>query len=431
MSDQVFDVIILGGGAAGLMAARDLARAKRRVLILEARDRAGGRIHTIHDPAWPLPIEHGAEFIHGQPPETMKLLAEGSSPAYDVPDLHWNRERGRLRKDESFWEAVETVFDKIDKNKGRDLSLADFLAKHSWSISRRTARLAEAFVEGFDAADKRQVGVEWIKLANRAEEELGEGLMRVTRGYGSLIQCLESQVIGGGATIQLNHPVSEVRWNRSDVTIVAARNEYRARAALVTLPLGVLQAPVGQPNAVRFIHELTQKRKPLALMRMGPVVKVILQFDRPWWEKQVEPGVSFMHAPEEIFTTWWTTLPIRTSMLTGWSAGRLANRIAHRSRSEVLDQALRDLTRITRISPARCKAMLRDWHLCDWQSDPYAMGAYSYGGVNGAHAADELAKPIDKTLFFAGEATHKGMSGTVSGALASGRRAAREIRRVL
>jgi monoamine oxidase len=82
---------------------------------------------------------------------------------------------------------------------------------------------------------------------------------------------------------------------------------------------------------------------------------------------------------------------------------------------------------MTGVSRSRCQSLLRAWRICDWQNDPFSRGAYSYGGIGGVRATLQLARPIDRTLFFAGEATHPGMSGTVAGAIASGWRAAKEI----
>ena len=106
MSEEKLDAIIIGAGAAGLAAAGDLARAGKRIAILEARDRIGGRIDTVHDTTWPLPIERGAEFIHGRPKETFNILSQAAISAYDVVDTHWSKVSGRLKRQESFWDKI-------------------------------------------------------------------------------------------------------------------------------------------------------------------------------------------------------------------------------------------------------------------------------------------------------------------------------------
>lgn len=423
-----FDAIIIGAGAAGLSAGRELTRAGKRVLILEARDRVGGRIQTIHDPAWPLAMECGAEFIHGLPRETLNLLTLTRRVAYDVVDEHWELKDGKLEQNDDFWQRLEKVFEQIDKHEGADQTLANFLAAHSWRISRESARLVESYIEGFDAADKNQVGIEWIKLANRAEDQLGEALLRIPGGYQPIMQELADQITHAGSVLRLGVQVSEIQWKRGNARIIAAGGEhFEAPAAIITLPLGVLQTPADQVGYVRFSPDISSKRPAINLLRMGPVVKLLLRFDEPFWENSIDQNVSFMHAPQETFPTWWTTLPFRTSILTGWAGGPAAKSLSNQPADVVLAQAMDVLSKLTKLDTLQLRTRLRAWHISDWQNDPFARGAYSYGAVNGAHAANELARPIESTLYFAGEATHAGMSGTVSGALASGTRAAQEL----
>jgi monoamine oxidase len=423
---QPFDILILGAGAAGLAAAVELSSRNQRTLILEARDYVGGRIRTLRDNRFPMPVELGAEFVHGRPNETFSILRSANLHAYDVSDTHWQKRNGKLQPDDAFWQELDRVFDKIDRHRGQDMSLAQFLSRHAFR--RKVARLVESYVEGFDAADKRQVGIEWLKLANRAEDALGEGLFRVAGGYDQVVQWMRDRAIALGASIELNAPVSGVRWSKGKVEMTTTDGRiFAAGAAIVTLPLGVLQIEPGDPGNVRFDPPLESKQESLRLLRMGPVIKLFLDFDQRWWEKQASFEANFIHAPGETFPTWWTTLPFRTTMLTGWCAGPAAYPFAGQSPQQIFEAGLRSLIRITGIGAARCRKMLRAWHLADWQSDPLSRGAYSFGAVGGARAATQLGKPIDKTLFFAGEATHPGMSGTVSGAIATGQRAAKEV----
>src|SRR3954447_22002265 len=108
------DVIIIGAGAAGLAAARDLAA--RRIAILEARDRIGGRIHTLHPTDLALPIELGAEFVHGEAEATFSVVDSAALLAYELPDDHWWSRDGSLEKID-FWEDVDRLMAKIPKGK--------------------------------------------------------------------------------------------------------------------------------------------------------------------------------------------------------------------------------------------------------------------------------------------------------------------------
>jgi phytoene dehydrogenase-like protein len=123
---QRFDTIVIGAGAAGLSAARELSGAGHRLCILEARHRLGGRIFTLHTPDLPLPIELGAEFIHGEEPTTFAIVEAAALLAYELPDTHWWLSRGRR------WGLIDDFWNEIDALKSRipagpDRSFADFL----------------------------------------------------------------------------------------------------------------------------------------------------------------------------------------------------------------------------------------------------------------------------------------------------------------
>ena len=91
--------------------------------------------------------------------------------------------------------------------------------------------------------------------------------------------------------------------------------------AVITLPLGVLQQAPDLPDAVEFSPELPEKRSAWSRLRMGDVIKVVLRFHEPFWERLGHRDLAFLHAPAERIVTWWTTWPMQSSTLTGWSGG--------------------------------------------------------------------------------------------------------------
>jgi monoamine oxidase len=210
--------------------------------------------------------------------------------------------------------------------------------------------------------------------------------------------------------------------------------EFSAPRAIVTLPLGVMQAAHNASGAVRFEPALLTKASALLLLYMGQTMRISLVFSQRWWEQiaaDAETGalrdMGTVFSYKEWFPTWWTQ-GITVPTLTGWSASRRGERLSGKSDVFIRDKALESLAAIFGFPQPELEAMLQSWHVHDWQSDPYARGSYSYVGVGGEGAQAELAAPLDGTLFFAGEATNtEGHHGTVHGAIATGERAAREI----
>jgi monoamine oxidase len=162
-------------------------------------------------------------------------------------------------------------------------------------------------------------------------------------------------------------------------------------------------------------------------MRMGPVVKVLLRFHRAFWEAGPWRDMAFLHSPGNVFPTWWTMLPCRAPILTAWAGGPAAAALSNRPPIEVLDAALITLASLLGVTGPTLRTELAAWHISDWQADSYARGAYAFATVGGADASKRMAEPVEDTLYFAGEATHSGYTGTVAAAIASGQRAAAQV----
>ena len=432
------DLIVIGAGASGLAAARKLAGSGLKIAILEARDRIGGRIHTIHPSGSPLPIELGAEFVHGTPRETWEIIRAARLPVTDVKDTHWFLNDGELRQDPQFWDEISTILGRLDKIKESDLSFAQFLWKYCRQASPQAKRMALAFVEGFDAADSELAGVRG--LAQEQEDSSDndeERSFRLIDGYDGIIQWLAAGLDPGACSLHLNTVASKIEWERGSVIAHAAGGRrWQARKLLITIPIGVLKAPPSSRGAIEFDPEIREKRKALESIEMGSVVKTIFQFREPFWEserfKTLRQGESlrdagFLHAHDIPVFTWWTLLPIRAATLVGWSGGPAAMRLSNRPQEQVIAEALASLGQFFGLAPTTLANRLESAIVADWQSDPFSLGAYSYSGVGGKNSRAVLATPLAGTLYFAGEATHEGQSGTVAGAIASGYRAAAQI----
>jgi monoamine oxidase len=402
-----------------LAAAAELAQGGRSVLVLEARDRVGGRCLTLRQPGAAVPIELGAEFIHGAAEVTHALLRNAGTTSVDSSRVQRILRGGKLRPVDAFAEAKKAVQDVSALDK-RDLSFARFL-KTRKTISPATRTLASMMVEGFDAADPALASALAI-----AEEwgggEMGAAQPRPLGGYGQALAWLAGSMDPARARLQLQSIVRLIRWRRGTVVVEGSflDRPFRAEAksAVVTLPLGVMQS-----GAVRFAPGLAEKREALRKLASGPVIKAALRFDRPFWEARY-PDTAFFHSPGAAFPTFWAQLPMHSPVLIGWAGGPKAAALARLSRKEVLRKAMASLESIF---PGRVGFQLQDALIQNWQADPFARGAYSYVLVGGKGAREVLAQSLRDTLFFAGEATDSAQAGTVAGALQSGQRAAREL----
>ena len=432
-------MIVVGAGAAGLAAATELAASGLAVVMLEARDRIGGRIFTLNDSQLPSPIELGAEFIHGRPPEIWELLRKHKVPITEVDGDNWCVRDGHLSACD-FFSEVDDILQRMD-DRAPDQSFLDFLQRCCPEASAEAKQHALSYVMGFNAADPAQVGVHWLVKEMRAEEEIdGERAFRARNGYSALLKIFHDRLTKLNVRLGLNTAVERVTWSPGDACVEAISEgqpiRFRGRCLLLTVPLGVLQTPVGERGAIEFRPPLPEgKLQALAGLEMGKVVRIVLHFRERFWE-QLQPeatrgktlaDMSFLFSQDDWFPTWWTTMPHRLPLITGWAPFRCAERLMSENGS-VIARSLQTLSGLLNVSLRKLEDLLEGAYFHDWQNDPYSRGAYSYAKVGGAHASDILSQPVQDTLFFAGEATDlTGNTGTVHGAMASGQRAAAEI----
>jgi monoamine oxidase len=135
---------------------------------------------------------------------------------------------------------------------------------------------------------------------------------------------------------------------------------------------------------------------------------------------------AFFHAPGASFPTFWTALPMRVPVIAAWCAGPNADRLSGFAKSQVVTRALESLESLLG-NRRQIQTQLRAAHVHDWQADPFARGAYSFVTVGAGSARKALARPLQETLYFAGEATNSDEAATVAGALQSGERAVRQM----
>ncbi|MGH7632994.1 MAG: flavin monoamine oxidase family protein, partial [Gemmatimonadaceae bacterium] len=281
------DVIIVGAGAAGLAAANVLTEGGAECLVLEARNRTGGRIHTAWTPDCPTPIELGAEFIHGCALPIRRIADRHGLRALDIAGDRFEHSGTRLTVTRDNAVRLGRVMRRLDPYRDPDRSLADALRALRGVVHPQDRALARQFVEGFDAADPKVVSERWLANTQPSVRDVrGSRIGRLVDGYGSLIDALARPL---GERIRLNSVVAVVRWRRGQVEVEyrAGRNARRAlltaRAILITVPLGVLQAPPEATGAIRFDPAVPALERASASGVMGPVARVVLRFADPFW----------------------------------------------------------------------------------------------------------------------------------------------------
>jgi monoamine oxidase len=380
--------------------------------IFEARDRIGGRILTHRDPLSPLPIELGAEFVHGQAPEILGIASRIPIPLCDVT---WNpveRRAGKWRNDIDQESESESILEEAVRYRGPDMTWADFAAQSKASASQKKS--ATRFVEGFNAARADRISLLSIQQDTLAARAMGdERQFRIPSGYDRIPRFLANRL---ETPVWLSTPVHRIAWSDGRVKI---NGELTARAAVITLPLGVLQA-----RSVAFEPLPAPVRAALDI-ECGHVFRVVLRFDDPLWEKIPDlADAGFLFTDSEPFPTWWTTLPLRTPLIAAWCAGPHVDGLPDSS-EQIAREAIKGLGQLLR---RNVEVHVRAWYLHNWRDDPWARCAYSYARAGRLAAREELAAPAGNTLFFAGEAADvEGHSGTVHGAIRSGRRAAGKV----
>jgi monoamine oxidase len=196
-------------------------------------------------------------------------------------------------------------------------------------------------------------------------------------------------------------------------------DEYRARTVIITAPL-----PMLQDETIAMEPEIPRLLRAARQLVMGNVAHVKVVVKERFWEKKAK-AISYVHAPERPFSVWWTKYPLLTPVIAGWAGGPPALQIAESG--DVEGSAITELARVFGMQRGRIESLVESIHRHDWTHDPNFRGAYSYAGVGGSGAPRVLAHGFDDRILLAGEAIDTGSSGTVEGALATGKRAALRV----
>ncbi|MEP5764017.1 MAG: NAD(P)/FAD-dependent oxidoreductase [Halieaceae bacterium] len=427
-----YDVVIVGAGMAGMTAARLLSQAGPglKVLILEARDRVGGRMYTLYDKEQGLPrhgVEVGAQFIHGSKASSWELIKEFDIQTRARPGpgeldfLYYEPGRSSYRPD---WEAAEQLQASVGSAYGEyigpDSSYKAFVDGLGLGPLQREQAYAEAL--SWSAEPDRQSLKAVIEDGARWDSYKDDDFQLVG-GHGKLAAKMADELFG---KIQLSSPVSEIFWRHGLAGISynyrGSKTSITARRVIITAPIGVLQS-----NTMRIEPALPNwKQRAIDSLEMGQVVVAPMLFSEPFWQKSITaPGGWISPADRIVFSA---NHPVGEAghAVTGWFQGRAASELSALGAEAGMEQVLAWFEAASGVGKLREKL---SWHhFQDWVSDPYSLGSYSVTRPGGLGQRAALARPVANTLYFAGEATAAPPHyQTVHGAYSSGKRVASEV----
>ena len=404
------------------MTARELVRAGKRVTILEARDRCGGRIYPLSAEEFGYPAEGGPEFVHGGAPLTRALLREAKLSLLRRGGTRWSARTGKLLPNEPSPPHMRRFYQALSEVKA-DLPIGEFLetqfADRRYDEMRRSITRT---VEGYDAADPRRASTLALRDEWMARDDGPHG--RIAKGYGALIDYLLSECRRHGAALHLDAAVTGIDEACGRVAVLCCNGAtFEADAAVLTVPPPLLPE-IALPLAAR------ERVTAAADIGFGNVVKFLFRFATKWWAGHGGRDLSDLSflLSDATVPTWWTQYPDGYPVLTGWLAGPKADRVSSLAEAELIDLGLASLGEIFNLPADRIRRDLVTARAINWGNDPFARGAYSYATPRTREAQSVLRKPDGGGIFFSGEALYAGpVMGTVEAALASGRETAQTI----
>ncbi|WP_128928187.1 flavin monoamine oxidase family protein [Bradyrhizobium guangxiense] len=422
MPETTEHIVIVGAGAAGLMAARELARAGRKVTILEARQRCGGRIHPLPASEFGYPAEGGAEFVHGEAPVTRGLLREAGLSLREIEGEQWSSDGTRLSRDQRDG-PHEAELQAVLRDLKDDLTVAEFLRRHFAGDEYAPMRHSIGrMVEGYDAADPERASTlalreEWMDGGHAPQA-------RIIGGYGALIDFLAGECRRNGVVFRLGCAVSAVEEQGQALAVRCADGAvHGCDRVILTVPLPLLREIVLPASA-------DAKLVATGDIGFGNVVKILLRFARPWWrERQPDLAAMTFLLSDQTIPVWWTQYPSRHAVLTGWFGGPRTAELESLGPQAPIEAGLDSLAAIFKLSRQDIARELVASAATNWAHDPFARGAYSWATPRTREAQAILAR-ADGLVSFSGEALYRGRDmGTVEAALASGLETAKTILR--
>jgi monoamine oxidase len=420
---MTYDIIIIGAGAAGLMAAKELSAAGYTVCLLEADTKAGGRMATTYIPGFDQPVETGAEFVHGNLPLTLQLLNEANTPYHPVGGEMINVQNGKWHSNEAHDEHWGIFMQKLNQLQ-LDMTISAFLdgyfAEPEYALLRNGV---QGFAEGFDLADITKASILAVREEWQHEEE---EQYRIEGGYIRLTNYLHDTCVKQKVNIYFNQEINKVDYTGGNLRVYSTDgNVYEGKILIVTVSAGILQS-----GNIIFTPALAAHQGAIEQLGFGTVIKYLLQFNSAFWDRYGD-DTGFLLSNEAV-PTWWTQKPSESNILTGWLGGPKAQEKSTFAKADLLEEAISSLSHIFNSPPETLRNQLLQYQIICWSNHSLTKGGYSYYTMQSVQAKKVLSTPINDILFFAGEAIYDGESqGTVEAALQSGKATAGKVKDML
>jgi monoamine oxidase len=410
-----WDIIVIGAGIAGLTAARELARAGARVAVLEGRGRPGGRILSVRPETNSAPVELGAEFVHGKPPELLALARDAGIELEPVAGRHFELSGGEVRPAKE----LDDILGELERAQPSEGESALELARMRGFDSEH-ARWFQHFVEGFHGGPSDRVSARSIVRQTATTETQA----RSRQGYGALVDFLSAELVNAGAGLALGCRVENVAVTAQGVVVRDGLREYRADACIVAVPLAMFQAP---PELGGIELEPPPPEVLLAARRFesGLALRVTLRLVEPVPFQAALPAGAFVHALDEDFPTWWAGSDPSEPRLVAWCGGPRCAKIAGDRRAGAA--ALATFARLLGKTLPETRALVRDVYVHDFGVDQFSRGAYPYELAAGDSDVELPIFAGSPPLLVVGDFFDADEVGTVAAAVKSGTAAARTL----
>jgi monoamine oxidase len=401
------DGVVIGAGAAGIAAGRHLADFGLSVVVLEARDRIGGRAHTVH--AGDLALDLGCGWLHSADENEWTRIAPTLGFAVDDLSPPWARPAHEVNfsaaEQKDYWAAWERFYARIEANADSDRPMSDcFEPGGRWNAA------LGAMVTYINGAEAGKIALREYALYHDSGVN-----QRLARGYGALIEAYAAAL-----DIRRDCPVTLVDHAGARVRVATPQGELSARAVIVAVPPGVIAS-----EALRFSPTLPAKRDAAQALPLGVADKVFLKLARP---EDLPIDTRLHGSTTTIETGSYTLRPSGRPMIDGYFGGEFARTVEHEGDGAFAAFAIEQIANALgndlrkRLTPIAESA---------WARDPWSLGSYSYGNPGAETARAALAAPVNERLFFAGEHCSPHDFSTAHGAYRSGVTAARHAFKAL